>query len=239
MTAVTVESLSLGAVGLAFLAGVLSFLSPCVLPLLPVYLSYVSGVGVDRLQSSRGRVVGLSLLFVAGFTVVFVLLGAGAGGIGRLLVDFRRELTIVAGVFIAVSGLIVAGVIRLPERAVGVAPRPGGPAGAFLTGTALAIGWTPCIGYVLGAILTMAASSQSAVSGSLLLLVYSLGMGVPFVLAALAFDWTAARLAVVKRHYRAIQVTSGAVLVVFGVLLATGVVDRLAAGLPAFVPGGL
>jgi cytochrome c-type biogenesis protein len=239
VTAVTVESLGLAAVGLAFLAGVLSFLSPCVLPLLPVYLSYVSGVGVDRLQSSRGRVVGLSLLFVAGFTVVFVLLGAGAGGIGRLLVDFRRELTIVAGVFIAVSGLIVAGVIRLPERAVGVAPRPGGPAGAFLTGTALAIGWTPCIGYVLGAILTMAASSQSAVSGSLLLLVYSLGMGVPFVLAALAFDWMAARLAVVKRHYRAIQVASGAILVVFGVLLATGVVDRLAARLPAFVPGGL
>jgi cytochrome c-type biogenesis protein len=239
LTAVTVESLSLAAVGLAFLAGLLSFLSPCVLPLLPVYLSYVSGVGVDRLQARRGRVVGLSLLFVAGFTVVFVLLGAGAGGIGRLLVDFRRELTIIAGVFIAVSGLIVAGVIRLPERAVGVAPRPGGPAGAFLTGMALAIGWTPCIGYVLGAILTMAASSQSAVSGSLLLLVYSLGMGVPFVLAALAFDWMAARLAVVKRHYRTIQVASGVILVVFGVLLATGVVDRLAARLPAFVPAGL
>jgi cytochrome c-type biogenesis protein len=239
VTAVTVESLSLAAVGLAFLAGLLSFLSPCVLPLLPVYLSYVSGVGVDRLQTSRGRLVGLSLLFVAGFTVVFVLLGAGAGGIGRLLVDFRRELTIIAGVFIAVSGLIVAGVIRLPERAVGVAPRPGGPAGAFLTGTALAIGWTPCIGYVLGAILTMAASSQSAVSGSLLLLVYSLGMGVPFVLAALAFDWMAARLAVVKRHYRAIQVASGAVLFVFGVLLAVGVVDRLAGWLPTFAPAGL
>ena len=96
VTAVTIESLSLAAVGLAFVAGLLSFLSPCVLPLLPVYLSYVSGVGVDRLQSSRGRVVGLALLFVAGFTMVFVLLGAGAGGIGQLLVDYRRELTIAA-----------------------------------------------------------------------------------------------------------------------------------------------
>lgn len=239
MIAVTIESLSLAAVGLAFVAGLLSFLSPCVLPLLPVYLSYVSGVGVDRLRSSRGRVVGLALLFVAGFTVVFVLLGAGAGGIGALLVDYRRELTVAAGVFIALSGLLVAGVIRVPERAVGIAPRPGGAGGAFVTGAALAIGWTPCIGYVLGAILTMAASSQSALSGSLLLLVYSAGMGVPFVLAALAFDWMAARLAVVKRHYRGIQVTSGAILVVFGILLALGVVDRLAASLPTFAPGGL
>jgi len=239
VTAATVESLSLAAVGLAFAAGLLSFLSPCVLPLLPVYLSYISGVGVDRLQSRRGRVVGLSLLFVAGFTVVFVLLGAGAGGIGRVLVDFRRELAVLAGLFIAFSGLVVAGVIRVPERAVGIAPRPGGPGGAFLTGAALAIGWTPCIGYVLGSILAMAASSQSAVSGALLLLVYSIGMGVPFVLAALAFDWMAARLAVVKRHYRAIQVASGAILVVFGVLLAAGAVDRLAGWLPTFVRGGL
>lgn len=239
MIAVTVESLSLAAVGLAFVAGLFSFLSPCVLPLLPVYLSYVSGVGVDRLRARRGRVVGLALLFVAGFTVVFVLLGAGAGGVGRLLVDFRRELTVVAGVFIALSGLVVAGVIRLPERAVGIAPRPGGAGGAFVTGAALAIGWTPCIGYVLGGILTMAASSQSALSGSFLLLVYSAGMGVPFVLAALAFDWMAARLAAVKRHYRAIQVTSGAILVAFGVLLALGVVERIAGWLPTFSPGGL
>lgn len=239
VTAVTVESLSLAAVGLAFVAGLLSFLSPCVLPLLPVYLSYVSGVGVDRLQGSRGRVVGLALLFVAGFTTVFVLLGAGAGGIGQLLIDYRRELTVAAGIFIAVSGLIVAGVIHLPERAVGIAPRPGGAGGAFVTGAALAIGWTPCIGYVLGAILTMAASSQNALSGSLLLLVYSAGMGVPFVLSALAFDWMGARLAVIKRHYRAIQIASGTILVVFGVLLALGVVDRLAGSLPTFAPGGL
>ena len=118
-------------------------------------------------------------------------------------------------------------------------PRPGGPTGAFLTGAALAIGWTPCIGYVLGGILTMAASSQSAVSGAFLLLVYSAGLGVPFVLAALAFDWMAARLDVVKRHYRAIRVASGAILVVFGVLLAAGVFERVAGWLPVFVPAGL
>lgn len=239
VSAVTIESLNLAAVGIAFLAGLLSFLSPCVLPLLPVYLSYVSGVGVERIASSRGRVVGLALVFVAGFTVVFVLLGAGAGGVGSLLVDYRHELTIVAGAFIALSGLVVAGVIHLPERAVGLAPSPGGPGGAFLTGVALAIAWTPCIGYVLGAILTMAASSQSALSGSALLLVYSLGMGVPFIIAALAFDWAAARLSVVKRHYRGIQVGAGVLLVVFGVLVALGLLERTASWLPIFNPAGL
>lgn len=239
MTAVTVDGLGPAAAGLAFLAGLLSFLSPCVLPLLPAYLSYVSGVGVDRLHARRGRVAGLALLFVAGFTTVFVLLGAGAGGVGGLLADYRRELTVLAGVFIAVSGLAVAGALRLPERAVRVVPRPGGAGGAFLTGAALAVGWTPCIGYVLGAILSMAASRQDALEGSLLLLVYSAGMGVPFVAAALAFDWTAARLDVVKRHYRAVQAVAGAVLVAFGVLLALGVVDRIAARLPALSPGGL
>lgn len=239
VSAVTIDSLSLAAVGLAFAAGLLSFLSPCVLPLLPVYLSYVSGVGVDRLAARRGHVAGLAVLFVAGFTIVFVLLGAGAGGVGSLLIGYRRELTIAAGAFMVLSGLVVAGVIRLPERAVGLVPTPGGAGGALLTGAALAIAWTPCIGYVLGAILSMAASSQSALSGSLLLLVYSLGMGVPFVIAALAFDWAAARLATVKRHYRGIQFASGLILATFGVLLALGVVERMAGWLPAVSPGGL
>ena len=107
------------------------------------------------------------------------------------------------------------------------------------TGAALAIGWTPCVGYVLGAILTMAASSQSAASGGLLLLVYSAGLGVPFVLAALAFDWMSARLGVVKRHYRAVQIVAGVLLVVFGVLMMLGVLEQMGRWLPAFSPGGL
>ena len=236
---VEITSLSLSALGLAFAAGLVSFVSPCVLPLLPVYLSYVSGVGVEQLGRERRRLLGVSLLFVAGFTAVFMLFGAGAGGIGRLLAQHREELTVVAGAFIAFSGLVVAGVVRLPERAVAVAPRAGGPGGAFLTGAALAIGWTPCVGYVLGAILSMAATSSSALSGSLLLLVYSLGLGVPFVLAALAFDWVMARLAVIKRHYRVVQVAAGIVLVVVGVLLMFGVFAHLSRWLPSFSPAGL
>lgn len=239
MIAAQITTLSLSGIGLAFLAGVLSFVSPCVLPLLPVYLSFISGVGVERLGSERRRLLWTSLLFVAGFSVVFVAMGAGAGGVGRLLIRHRHELTIAAGAFIAVSGLVVAGVIRLPKPAMRMTPRHAGAGGAFLTGAALAVGWTPCVGYVLGAILSMAASSQSAASGSLLLLVYSAGLGVPFVLAALAFDWMSARLGAVKRHYRAIQVTAGVLLIAFGVLMMVGVLEQMGRWLPPFSPGGL
>ena len=240
MTAVEITSLSLTAIGLAFAAGLLSFVSPCVLPLLPVYLSFISGVGVEDLgREHRRRLLLTSLLFVAGFTVIFVLMGAGAGGVGRLLIEYRDVLMIAAGAFIAFSGLVVAGFIRLPEPVLKVAPKRAGAGGAFLTGAALAIGWTPCVGYVLGAILSMAATSQSALSGSLLLLVYSMGLGVPFVLAALAFDWVTARLGWVKRHYKGIQVTSGLVLVVLGVLMMFGVLQQLSRWMPVVSPGGL
>ncbi len=227
------------AIGLAFAAGLLSFVSPCVLPLLPVYLSFISGVGVEDLGREHRRLFWTSLLFVAGFTVVFMLMGAGAGGVGRLLIQYREILMVVAGAFIAISGLVVAGVLRPPEPMLRVAPRRAGAGGAFLTGMALAVGWTPCVGYVLGAILSMAATSQSAASGSLLLLVYSTGLAVPFVLAALAFDWVSARLGWVKRHYRGIQVGAGVLLTVFGVLMMFGVLERLSRWLPVFSPGGL
>jgi cytochrome c-type biogenesis protein len=239
MIAAEVTSLSLTAVGLAVLAGLLSFVSPCVLPLLPVYLSFISGVGVEELGGQRRRLLWASLLFVAGFTVVFVLLGAGAGGVGRLLLRYRQELMIAAGAFIALSGLVVAGIIHLPKPAMRMVPKHAGAGGAFLTGAALAIGWTPCVGYVLGAILTMAASSQSVWTGSLLLLAYSIGLGVPFVLAALAFEWMTERLSFIKRHYRGIQVGAGLLLFVFGVLLMLGVLERLSRLLPAFSLGGL
>ena len=131
MTAVEITSLSLTAIGLAFAAGLLSFVSPCVLPLLPVYLSFISGVGVEDLGREHRRLLGTSLLFVAGFTVVFMLMGAGAGGIGRLLIEYRDELMIAAGAFIAFSGLVVAGVIKLPEPVLKVAPKRAGAGGAF------------------------------------------------------------------------------------------------------------
>lgn len=239
MIAVTITSLSLASLGLAFLAGLASFVSPCVLPLLPVYLTYIGGVGAGELGARRGRLAGLSLLFVAGFSCVFVLLGLGAGGIGSLLVDYRHELTIAAGVFVALSGLAVAAGSRLPQRVPGFGSRHGGPWHAFFTGTALAIAWTPCVGYALGGILALAGSSVSPWRGALLLLVYSAGLGLPFVLAATAFARVSARLAIFKRHYRAVQMVAGTLMILFGALLATGVFGRMAHGLPSFDPGGL
>jgi cytochrome c-type biogenesis protein len=236
--AATVTTLSLPAAGLAFVAGLVSFISPCVLPLLPVYLSFISGVGVDRLAGERWRLLWTSLLFVAGFTAVFVLMGAGAGGVGRLLVRHRTELTIIAGAFIVFSGLVVTGIVPMPKPVMRVAPTHRGAGGAFLTGAALAVGWTPCVGYVLGAILSMAASSQSAAAGSALLFVYSLGLGVPFILAALAFDWVSARLKGVRRHHRSIQIGAGVLLMVFGALMMFGVLDQLTRWLPYVTPPG-
>jgi cytochrome c-type biogenesis protein len=224
--AFSVESFSITSIGLAFLAGLVSFLSPCVLPLVPAYLSFVSGVGVERLTRERGRVAAVALAFIAGFSLVFMALGAGAGGIGRLLLDYHHELTIAAGLFLALSGLVIAGVVRLPEASFAVSGRRG-PVWAFFTGIAVAIGWTPCVGYVLAGILTMAASSQNARAGAFLLFVYALGLGVPFLASALAFEWVSERLAAVKRHYRAVQIVSGVLLVVIGVLIASGVYGRL------------
>jgi cytochrome c-type biogenesis protein len=237
---VTVESLSPAAAGLAFVAGLLSFLSPCVLPLLPVYLSYLSGVGVERLEAERWQVLRVALAFVAGFTLVFVLMGAGAGGIGSLLLHHRRALAIVAGAFLILSGVTLTGLVHLPLPALAPAwgRRLREVPGAAATGAAVAVAWTPCVGPVLGAILSLAASEDAA-AGALLLLIYSLGLGVPFIAAALAFGWVGRRLTAVKRHYRAFQVVAGGLLVAAGVLFVTGAFERFARSLSGFGHLGL
>jgi cytochrome c-type biogenesis protein len=239
VVAVTVESLSLSALLLAFAAGIVSFLSPCVLPLLPAYLSYLSGVGVDEIESHRGRVLRMALAFVAGFTVVFTALGVGAGFLGRFLDTFRSELTIVAGLFFIASGLVISGVVRLPALQASLSPRTGGAGRAFVAGAAVSLGWTPCVGYVLASILALAGARESAVSGGLLLIAFSIGLGVPFIAAALAYDWVMRRLAFVKRHYRTIERVAGALLVVFGILLLTDRVGIFNTYLPSLQPFGL
>lgn len=232
LLAARIESLSAGAAGLAFVAGVISFISPCVLPLVPAYLSYVSGVGVDGLERERHRVLVVALAFVAGFTTVFMVLGLAAGGFGRLLTDYRHELTVAAGVFFVLSGLVVAGVVRLPVLNVALSPKSGGFWRAYVAGAAASIGWTPCVGYVLGGILVLAGSGQDALSGAVLLLIYSLGLGLPFVVVALAYGWAMRRLAWVKRHYRVAEIVAGAFLIVFGLLLATGALTEISRRLP-------
>jgi len=239
VVAVTITSLSLAALAIAFAAGVVSFISPCVLPLVPTYLSYISGVGVEGFARERRRVLAVALAFVGGFTAVFMILGLAAGVFGRLLDDYQHQLTIAAGVFFILSGLVIAGALRVPALTAALSPRSGGAWRAFVAGAAVTIGWTPCAGPVLGSILGLAGSSQQALSGAVLLLVYSIGLGLPFIVVALAYDWAMRRLAWIKRHYRVVEIVSGAFLIVVGVALISGGLSQLSRWLPTFGPSGL
>ncbi len=223
----------------AFAAGFVSFLSPCVLPLIPGYLSFVSGVSFDELGAQPRRVVTTTAAFVVGFGSMFVALGAGAAWFGGSLLENRRTLEIVAGGFIIVAGLVVAGLplphALLAEKRVHMA-RAGG--GGVLTpafaGVAFAVGWTPCIGPTLAGILALAASGGHPAQGAALLGVYSLGLGVPFLLFGLLFTRSLGLVRALRRHWRMVSAASGALLVAFGVLLATGELTRLTAGLSRF-----
>ena len=226
----------------AFAAGFLSFLSPCVLPLVPGYLSLVSGVGFDEIGSRPRQVLSSTAAFVVGFGSVFVLLGAGAAWFGDVLLTNRRTLEVVAGVFIVLGGLVYAGVplplTLLREKRFHLKrKRREGLATPGLIGVAFGIGWTPCIGPTLAAILALAASRGGAAQGAVLLGVYSLGLGIPFLLFGLGFTRAAGLVSALRRHQRVVGLTSGGLLVIFGVLLAVGLLTRLTAGLTRF--GGL
>jgi cytochrome c-type biogenesis protein len=221
----------------AFAAGFLSFTSPCVLPLVPGYLSYVSGVGVDELGTHPRRVTVTTAWFVAGFSAMFVALGAGAAWFGSTLIEHRRSLEIVAGTFIVFAGLVFAG-IRLPITLLRELrlpwPRIGGPIAPVLAGVAFAIGWTPCVGPTLAAILALSAGGASPAQGAVLLAVYSLGLGVPFLVFGLAFTRTLTLVQVLRRHWRVVNVASGVLLVGFGLLLATGELTEITSRLSRF-----
>jgi cytochrome c-type biogenesis protein len=210
---------------LAFGAGVLSFLSPCVVPIVPGYLSLVSGVAIGTAPATRRqteRVLIASVLFVLGFTIVFVGLGAAAGLLGGLLEGARPMFTRAAGVLMIVMGLLVVGIIRVPLLAhdyrVHFVDRTYGPVGVVLIGMAFGLGWTPCIGPILASILLYAGTAETAQEGALLLMVYSLGLGVPFVGAAIALSRAVDGLAAVRRHLPTLNTVSGSVLVLLGSL---------------------
>ena len=224
-------------IAVAFGAGILSFLSPCVLPLVPGYVSMVTGLSAAELEAGASRdlapLMRGMLGFIAGFTLVFTALGAAATGVGRLLLDHQRGLEIAAGIVVVVLGAWLAGLgaPRLFHREWRFHPRPSrlGAWAPPLMGMAFAFGWTPCIGPVLGGVLGLAATRSTLGSGLVLLVAYSLGLGVPFMATGLAFGRLTAVFAQVRSRLWIINLVAGAALVAFGVLLLTGNLHWLSA----------
>ena len=228
----------------AFAAGFLSFISPCVLPLIPGYISFVSGASLEDMRAGGGAARRLvlirSIAFVLGFSLVFIALGASASAIGRFVFDKLPILSKVAGVLIIVFGLHMMGAFRLAfldsEKRAKTERKPAGPVGAFLVGLAFAFGWTPCIGPILAGILVVAGSRDTVGEGVLLLAVYSAGLGVPFLLTSIAIDRFFSVAAAIRRHYHAIELTSGGLLVAIGVLIFTGQLTVIVRYLQPYLP---
>lgn len=224
----------------ALLGGVLSFLSPCVLPLVPSYLGFITGLSVDEMSSRRRVAMVHSLLFVLGFTLVFMLLGAGATALGRTLRFYQEWIARAGGLLIIFFGLYLLGIIKLGaldmEKRLHLQEKPVGYLGTLLVGVAFGAGWTPCIGPVLGAILGLAATEADLQRGMVLLGAYSLGLALPFLAAAWAVDSFFGWFQRFRRYMPWVQRISGGILVLVGVLLATGQFTRLAAWLQGLTP---
>jgi cytochrome c-type biogenesis protein len=223
-TTITDGSLLL-ALPLALAAGAVSFLSPCVLPLVPGFLSYVTGMtGVDLADRHRGRLLAGALLFVAGFTVVFVSAGVLVGAFGVFLIDHRRILQEILGSLTILLGLAFMGAVPWFQRDLRVHRRPAlGLLGAPMLGVLFGLGWSPCVGPTLTAVLSLSLDQGSATRGGVLAVAYSLGLGLPFVAVALAFRRAMGALGWVKSHYVWVMRAGGAMLVAIGVLLVSGI----------------
>lgn len=226
----------------AFAAGAISFLSPCVLPLVPGYVSYVAGRELDELRTqriARAQALGMSLVFILGFSTVFVLLGAGAQFLGHTLLEYRAQTNLIGGAIIVVFGLSMLGLLRIPMLQRDVRLQLNVPGGrvlsAYLLGIAFAFGWTPCIGPVLGSILMVGASGASG-NAAALLAVYSLGLAVPFLLVALFIDRFVQRMRSVGRTGMRLYKAAGVVLVIMGVLILTNRLSWIAQWLAQMFP---
>ena len=231
-----------GSIGIfiAFSAGLLSFLSPCVLPLVPSYVTFITGLSVEDVSKSRRIAVVHALLFVAGFTIIFMLLGAGATTLGFVVKQQRVWLARIGGVLIIVFGLYLLGVLNIGvlarERRVHLADKPMGYLGTVLVGIAFGAGWSPCIGPILGAILTYTASEADLKRGMLLLFAYSMGLAVPFLAAAFAVEWFLKMFARFKGYLGYVQKVAGVLLIAVGLLMVTNYFTILATMLQALTP---
>ena len=236
------EPASIG-LALAFTAGLLSFLSPCVLPLIPSYLTFVTGVGFDDLTRARRSALIHALLFVTGFTLIFIALGASATVLGRLLLHYRIWITRFGGALVIVFGLYLLGVIRVAafdrERRVHLANKPMGYLGTVLVGFAFGAGWTPCLGPILGAILTYTAAQADLSRGLPLLLAYSIGLALPFLLAAVAVERFLETVRRIRPYLARISQISGALLIIVGVLMMFDYFTVMATYLQVLTPAAL
>ena len=230
MFGVSISDASFGLAALiALLSGVLSFLSPCVLPIVPPYLAYMSGISMGDLTGKSGErrsTVWPALFFILGLSTVFLLMGFAASALGRILLQYQGALTKISGLTVILLGLHFLHVLRIPildrEARLDAGDRGGSTTGAYLLGLAFAFGWTPCIGPQLGAILSLAATEADLARGTVLLAVYAIGLGIPFLLAAIFVTRSLAIMNRMKRHMAAIEKAMGALLIFVGAMLLTG-----------------
>ncbi len=225
---------------IAFTAGILSFLSPCVLPLVPSYVTFITGMNLEDLHWSRRTAVVHALLFVAGFTLIFLALGAGATLFGQVMLRYRDVISRVGGVLVILFGLYLLGVFNFAllarDTRLHLANKPIGYVGTLLVGIAFGAGWSPCIGPILGAILTMAANEADLGRGMTLLFAYSMGLAVPFVAAAVMVEEFLGAFAKVRKHIVWVNRVSGALLIVVGLLMVSNRFTMLATWLQDFTP---
>lgn len=215
---------------LSFLEGIITFISPCMLPMLPIYISYFAGG-----KENTRRAFLNSIAFVLGFSVVFVSLGAFAGTFGKLLIRYSQTVNIISGAIVIIFGLLYLGVLKISvfDQVKRINYNPGTPGffSSVLFGIIFSIGWTPCVGAFLGSALMMAASSQDSIKGILMLLSFSLGLGIPFVFSALILDRLKNVFDFIKKHYKAVNMVSGILLIIIGILMMTGLMGRLISSL--------
>ena len=217
----------------AGLGGILSFLSPCVLPIVPPYLAYMAGASMEDVaggRAARANILRAAVFFVLGLSTVFLMLGMAASAVGRILLTYQREMAIVAGLVIMLFGLHFLGLLRIPilyREARFAAQSSGGPIGAYVLGLAFAFGWTPCIGPVLGAILGLAAQEGSVARGMVLMGAYAAGLGLPFLVAALFLERAMEVMAGLKRHMGLIERAMGVLLLAVGLMMVTGAFSDL------------
>ncbi len=210
---------------IAFLEGIITFISPCLLPMLPIYISYFAGGG----ERSTGKTLKGALGFVTGFTVIFVILGALAGTVGSFLREYQTAVNIVSGAIVVVFGLNFLGIFKLNLFRAGhrsVNTDNMGFFSALLFGMIFSVGWTPCVGAFLGSALMLASQQGHVMEGMLMLLAYSLGLGIPFILSAVLIDYLKSAFNWIKKNYKVINIVSGSLLVLIGILMAAGILGR-------------